>query len=285
MEFEYNPALMIFNPSKSLRIAAALALALALISFPAAKAMSQMPVEPLFEEEIPEESGAEDEQMPDEDAEAPGYGMGQPAARPSVPELEDVMRGFERSEAGAEERRWSVKINAAVRANYVFNDSADSFVIKYTFEVEGDANADTAVIRGDANITADVEGNLARWPTGQCSLAVSIPKVPFEITFRKGSDDKGSVALQFRRPIMEDWKSSCSFTDAPGARFETSGPPEKWLAVAIEKARPPIRSIVTDIADEETTTSFVITKQVIDDAPLGSVEVEGTGVVTITPGG
>ena len=188
-------------------------------------------------------------------------------------------------EEDVDEARWTVKINMAVRANYVFSNSPDSFVIKYTLEVEGAANAETAVIRGNATIGAEVEGFLARWPTGECSLSVSIPKIPFDLTFRKSGEEKGSVSLTFRRPIMENWKSRCSFTDAPGARFETSGPPEKWLSRAIEKARPPLRLIVTDITDEETTTSFVIAKEVIDDPPLGSVEIEGTGVVTITPGG
>jgi|GEM_PF-1256128 len=219
------------------------------------------------DEDVDEEQRALDDEMLGEEVDA------------LLPDLED-------REPGADEARWGIRINAAIRANYVFNDSPDSFVIKYAFEVEGQANADTAVMRGDATINADVEGFLSRWPTGECSLAVSIPKVPFEITFRKGSEDKGSVSLKFRKAIMEDWKSSCSFTDAPGARFDTSGPPEKWLARAIEKARPPLRAIVADMAEgEETTSSFVIPKEVIDDPPLGSVEIEGTGVVTITPGG
>jgi hypothetical protein len=201
-------------------------------------------------------------------------------------EVDELLPDLEDREPGADEARWGIRINAAVRANYVFNDSPDSFVINYAFEVQGQANADTAVMRGDAAINAEVEGFLSRWPTGECSLAVSIPKVPFEITFRKAREDKGSVSLKFRKAIMEDWKSSCSFTDAPGARFDTSGPPEKWLARAIEKARPPLRSIVADMAEgEETTSSFVIPKEVLDDPPLGSVEIEGTGVVTITPGG
>lgn len=182
------------------------------------------------------------------------------------------------------ENRWRIKINAAIRASYVFNDTPDSFLIKYRWEIEGQANAATAVIRGDASISAEVEGFLARWPTGECSLNVTIPKVPFEITFRKSGEEKGSVSLKFRRNIMENWASKCIFTDAPGARFETTGPPEKWLAKAVEKARPPLRQIVADVTDEETTTSFVINKEVLDDPPIGTIEIEGTGVVTITPG-
>jgi len=188
------------------------------------------------------------------------------------------------AEPGEGENRWNIKINAAIRANYVFNDSPDSFLVKYRWEIEGQANAATAVIRGNANISAEVEGFLAKWPTGECTLNVTIPKVPFEITFRRSGEDKGSVALKFRRNIMENWESKCTFTDAPGARFETTGDPEKWLARAIEKARPPLRSIVTDVTDEETTQSFVINKEVLDDPPIGTVEIEGTGVVTITPG-
>lgn len=190
----------------------------------------------------------------------------------------------EELEPGEAENRWRVKINAAIRASYVFNDSPDSFVIKYRWEIEGQANASTAVIRGEADISAEVEGFLAKWPTGECNLSVTIPKVPFELTFRRSGEEKGSVALKFRRNILETWQSKCTFTDAPGARFETTGNPERWLGRAVEKSRPPLRSIVTDLGDIETTTSFVINKEVIDDPPLGSVEVEGTGVVTITPG-
>ena len=242
----------------------ALALVFSLSALPEAHAQ----VDPV-DEAIEEELGALDEE---EVVEEEG---------PMVEAFEDVPEDLEPGEA---ENRWKVKINAAIRANYVFNDSPDSFVIKYRWEIEGQANAATAVIRGDANISAEVEGFLARWPTGECSLNVTIPKVPFELTFRKSDDERGSVALKFRRNIMETWQSKCTFTDAPGARFETTGNPERWLAKAIEKARPPLRSIVTDLGDEETTTSFVINKEVIDDPPLGTVEIEGTGVVTITPG-
>lgn len=204
--------------------------------------------------------------------------------------LDDVRLGIpidveaEDLEPGEEENRWRIKINAAIRANYVFNDSPDSFLIKYRWEIEGQANAQTAVIRGDADISADVEGFLAKWPTGECSLSVTIPKIPFEMTFNKSEEEKGSVSLKFRRNILENWQSKCTFTDAPGARFETSGDPERWLARAVEKARPPLRSIVADITDEETTTSFVINKEILDDPPLGTVEIEGTGVITISPG-
>lgn len=236
-------------------------LALGFAALPQAHAQVD-PVDEAIEEELDEEEVVEEED-------------------PIVEAFEDVDEDLEPGEG---ENRWKVKINAAIRANYVFNDSPDSFVIKYRWEIEGQANAATAVIRGEADISAEVEGFLAKWPTGECSLNVTIPKVPFELTFRKSGDERGSVALKFRRNILENWQSKCTFTDAPGARFETSGNPERWLGRAVEKARPPLRSIVTDLGDEETTTSFVINKDVIDDPPLGSVEIEGTGVVTITPG-
>jgi hypothetical protein len=247
-----------------------LALALGVAGLP--KAYAQVdPADEAIEEELEAEALEEEEEALEEEA-------------PIDEAFIDVRRD-EELEPGEAENRWKVKINAAIRANYVFNDSPDSFVIKYRWEIEGQANAATAVIRGEADISAEVEGFLAKWPTGECSLSVTIPKVPFELTFRKSDEDRGSVALKFRRNIMETWQSKCTFTDAPGARFETTGDPERWLAKAIDKARPPLRSIVTDLGDIETTTSFVINKEVIDDPPLGSVEIEGTGVVTITPGG
>ena len=172
-----------------------------------------------------------------------------------------------------------------MRANYVYNDSPENFIIKYRLGVEGKANANTMVMRGDADINATVEGFLAKWPTGECKLEVTVPKVPFELTFQRTGEDKGNVALTFKKIIMEDWQSRCSFADAPGAKFDTRGDPEKVLTRALDKARPPLRSIVTNLGREESSTSFVISKEVIDDAPLGTIEIEGTGVVTITPAG
>jgi hypothetical protein len=247
------------------------ALLMAVSAFPVTKALAQGPLDDVVDDALQEEEfPPEDEQLEEE---------------PEAPADEGLEEQIEGGEAGEGETRWNIKINAAIRANYVFNDSPDSFLVKYRWEIKGQANSETAVIRGDADVSADVEGFLAKWPTGECSLDITIPKIPFELTFRKSGEDKGSIALKFRRNILENWQSKCTFTDAPGARFETTGEPEKWLARAIEKARPPLRSIVADVTDEETTTSFVINKEVFDDAPIGSVEIEGTGVITITPGG
>jgi hypothetical protein len=227
--------------------------------------------------------------LPGEEAIGPQTGEAGEAEAPEAGE-EDLIppeeaAGIEGGEAGEGETRWKVRIDGAVRANYVFNDSPDAFVVKYRWEIDGQANATTAVMRGDAEISADVEGFLSKWPTGECSLSVTIPKVPFEITFQKTTEDKGTIALKFRQAIAENWSSNCTFIDAPGARFNTSGDTEKLLSRALEKARPPLRSIIADITDDETTTSFVIPKEIIDDPPLGTIEIEGTGVITITPGG
>lgn len=241
---------------------------------------AQGPLDEVVSDTLEEDLGEADEETAADEVDAE-EGVAVEEEEPLDAPLRELAEG---AEPGELENRWNIKINAAIRANYVMNDSPDSFVIKYRWEIEGQANAETAVIRGNATISAEVEGFLAKWPTGECTLNVTIPQVPFELTFRKSGEDKGSVALKFRRNIMENWESKCTFTDAPGARFETTGDPEKWLAKAIEKARPPLRSIVTDLTDEETTTSFVINKEVLDDPPLGTVEIEGTGVVTITPG-
>ncbi len=192
---------------------------------------------------------------------------------------------IEGGEAGEGQNRWGIQLNAAIIMNYVFDGSPDSFVIRYTVEMKGQANAATAIIRGEADITATVEGALSRWPTGECALDVTVPKVPFEITFRRTDEEQASIKAIFKRKITEDWKSTCSFTDAPGRRFETTGPPEEWLTKALEKTTPPLRSLIVDVGDDETTTTFVISVQTIPDPPVGSAEIEGTGVVTITPGG
>lgn len=195
-----------------------------------------------------------------------------------------VEERIEAGEAGEGEDIWSIVITGAVIMNYVFNNSPDSFNIKYRWEIKGQANAATSVIRGDADITAEVEGFLSKWPTGECKLDVTIPKVPFELVFRRSGGDKGSIRLVFQQAINEDWMSRCTFTDAPGAKFDTRGTPEAWLTRALQKARPPLKNIIANLGDEETTTTLVINKEIIADAPLGSGEIEGTGVVTVKPG-
>jgi hypothetical protein len=169
--------------------------------------------------------------------------------------------------------------------NYMYDNSPDAFTIKYRWELKGEVNADNAVIKGDIDMSADVDGYLSKWATGECKLEITIPKVPFELSFKKTGEEKGDLRLILKKPITEDWQSRCTFKDAPGAKFDTSGPPERWLARAIEKARPPLRSIVIDLKNEETTTPMVIGKETIPDPPLGSMEIEGQAYVTITPGG
>lgn len=186
-------------------------------------------------------------------------------------------------EPGEEENRWTIKIMATIKMNYLFNNSEDSFIVNYRWEVNGEANAATAVIRGTADIDAEVEGFLSKWPTGECRLEVSIPKVPFEITFRRTEEERSNIRLVFRQAINEAWQSKCSFTDAPGARFDTIGEPEQWMTRALKKARPPLRSIIADLGDEETTTTSVIGKQIISDPPLGSGEFEGIVTITVGP--
>lgn len=232
-------------------------------------------------------ASAQDEEIEDE-AEVgelvptlPTPGEERPA--PDVLEPQERIAG---GEAGEGETRWGVDITGAVVINYVFNDSPDSFTVKYRWGVKGEANANTAVIRGDADIDATVEGPLSKWPTGECELAINVPKIPFELTFnRRPDEERGSLKLVFKKTISEDWQSHCTFTDAPGAKFDTRGAPESWLSKALEKARPPLKDVIADIGTEETTTRFVINKEIINDAPLGSGELEGTGVITITPGG
>ena len=191
----------------------------------------------------------------------------------------------EGGEAGEGETSWSLDITGAVVMNYSFTGTPGGFTVKYKWEIKGRANAATAVVRGDVDINADVEGTLAKWATGECRLEVTIPKIPFELTFRRTGDEKSNIRIVFKRSINEDWQSKCTFTDSPNARFDTRGAPENWLTKALDKARPPLKDIVADIGTEETTTTFVISKESFQDPPIGTVEMEGTGVITIKPGG
>jgi len=228
--------------------------------------------EPEEEEEEETAAAAEEEDEPEEEEE-------EEEEKPLKKELAEK----DEDEEELEDRR-QIKIAGVIVMNYIFENSPNSFTIKYRFELKGESAADTAVIRGDVDLAAEVDGPLWKFPTGECTLDISIPKVPFELSFRKTGDEKGNLRLVFKKPIQETWASNCSFNDAPGANFNTRGPPEKWMTRAFQKARPPLRSIVVELSDEETTTPLVINKQIIGDPPLGSMEIEGTASITITPG-
>lgn len=182
-----------------------------------------------------------------------------------------------------EENRWHIEVNLAVVMIYTFNDSPNSFTIKYRWSLASEANSATAIIKGDANVEAEVQGALSKWPTGECRLSINIPKAPFEMTFKRTDEDKGSIKLIFKKAISEEWSSTCRFTDAPDARLDTRGPPEQWLWKAIDRAEPSLKSLVSNLGNEESATTVIIKRQTFDDNPIGKIEVEGSGVVTIKP--
>lgn len=227
-------------------------------------------------EEAPEEEGAP---IPPEDMVEEGPEAVPPAEKPAAP------KPVEAGAAGEGEEARQIVIDSLVNMNYVFNGSPDSFILKYHVHLEGKVAAATAVIKGNASIATEVTGYLAKWPTGNCKLTVNIPDTPFQMTFTKIGEERGNIDLKFTNPITEMWESLCTFTDAPDAKFNTKGDPEKWLAKALEKARPPLTRLTVNLNPEESTTmKFEISKQTIKDPPLGTAEFEGTGVITINPG-
>ena len=175
-----------------------------------------------------------------------------------------------------------IVLDSAVTMSYLFENSADNFAVKYHFHIEGKAAADTAVIKGEAEIRSEVEGFLSKGAGYECALSVTIPKVPFEMTFRKTGEEDARLKLRWKANILEQHKSTCNFGET-SKPFETTGNPEKWLTKALSKARPPLRSLRVKLDERETTTNtFTIKKQVLRDPPLGTAEIEGTGVITIS---
>ncbi len=192
-------------------------------------------------------------------------------------------------EAGEEpiDEARKIIIDGLVKINYVFNNAPESFVITYHFRIEGDTRARTAVMRGDAEIDAKVEGFLAKWPTGECTLNISIPKAPFQVTFRtKDESEEADINLRFTKPIMETWESSCTFGESGARPFVTKGDPERWLQRALNKTSPPLTKLVAKLSnDEKTTSKFIINLHQINDPPLGTIEADGSGVITVIPAG
>ncbi len=173
-------------------------------------------------------------------------------------------------------------IDAVVVVNYKFAKGTDSYNIKYHVNMGGMVPADVGMIKGNAKVATDIGGFLAKSSAFECLLRVSIADIPYEIMFKKLSDKEADINVAFKGQILEDWESLCTFLE--GAKFNTRGLPEKWIGVALEKAKPPLTKLIAPIDPTKTTTlKFAIPKHTVDDEGLGSAEVEGTGVVTIQP--
>ncbi len=178
-----------------------------------------------------------------------------------------------------------VSIEGTVSLNYVFAESPENFIITYNFKLEDFVRNKVDVLKGDAEITADVKGYLAKWPTGACTLNVSIGKIPYEIIFNRIKEDEARVDLKFKESILEKWESKCTFVDAPGAEFKTTGTPEKWLDEALKKTTPSLRRLILKMPQgSPTAVDFKIETTMIPDTPLGSSEIKGSGKVALSPG-
>jgi len=178
-----------------------------------------------------------------------------------------------------------IKIDMVVYVDYQFFESSDAFKVKYHINMGGNANLSTALIKGTAQIATEVTGYLAKWPQGQCILNVAIASVPYEITYQQVADDEADLNITFKKDIMESWTSTCTFVGASATQpFKTQGPPEQWIAGALEKATPPISSIVAPVGEGETTsTKFDIPEYTVIEENLGTATVKGTGIVSIEP--
>ncbi len=178
-----------------------------------------------------------------------------------------------------------ITIDMVVYVDYQFFESSDAFKVKYHINMGGNANLSTALIKGTAEIATEVTGYLAKWPQGQCILNVSIAKVPYEITYQQTGEDEADLNILFKKDITESWTSTCTFIGATATQpFKTQGPPEQWIAGALERASPPISSIVAPVGEGETTsTTFDIPEYTVVEEGLGTATVNGTGIVSIEP--
>lgn len=249
------------------------------------------------EEEDDEFPPEEEEELPPEEEEVEEEVEEEAPARPTLPRLPFTRRrpleepaekppvfvGEGEEEPGDEARK--VIIDTLVNLSYVFNNSPDSFIVTYHFRIEGDIKAKTSVMRGQATVDVKTDGFLAKGPTFECKLKITVPKAPYQLTFRWKDDENANLDLNFTKPIMETWESNCSFGDSGAKPFVTKGNPEKWLKRALAKTSPPLRKLNAKLTDEEkTTTNFIVNTHQINDPPLGTIEVDGKGIITVIHG-
>lgn len=184
------------------------------------------------------------------------------------------------------EEPFRIVIDGSVDLNYVFAESPDSFVVTYKWSAEGTARSRVDIIKTKGIFTAGVKGFLAKWPTGECQLKISVGEMPTEIIFNKIDDENVRIDVKMDQNILENWESNCKFSDAPAAHFNTKGTPEKWVSGALKRIIPSPRDLklpIDRLHKDTTTLPFNIERYQLPDPPLGSVELEGKGTVQIIP--
>ncbi len=227
-------------------------------------------------------AATEEKKAPEEEPFDEGLFNDEEGAEPTGPAGTAGEAEKEGGEAKAPPRK--ITIDAVIIVKYVYQDSNESYSVKYHINMGGNISADVGLIKGNAKVATDISGFLARSPVFECILKVSIADVPYEIMFKKVNDKEADINVAFKGQILEDWESLCTFLDTSNAKFNTRGLPERWIGVALEKAKPPLSKLTTPIDPKKTTNlKFTIPKQNIPDESIGSVEIEGTGVVTTRP--
>lgn len=237
---------------------------------------------------------------PQEEAEPPDIQQPAPTTTPTKPPqsenglddeglFEDVLEetGTPTGTVGADKpviTSVKISIDAVVVVSYKFANSSDTYSVKYHINMGGETNPAAGIINGNAKIATDISGYLAKSRAFECLLKVSIADIPYEIIYKVTGDNEAEVNVSFRGQILEDWESLCTFLDNSGAKFNTRGNPERWIGVALEKARPPLNKMMTPYDPTKTTTlKFTIPKYTIQDEGLGTADIDGTGVLTIQP--
>lgn len=185
-----------------------------------------------------------------------------------------------------EREPFKIVIKADIGLNYVFAEAPESFVISYNLNMEGMARNKVDIIRGSGRVGTKVEGLLAQWPTGECLLKISVSEFPFEIIFTKLEEERVQLDTKITNEIEERWESNCVFTDAPKAKFNTSGNTERWISKALERSAHLLRGLqipIDRLHKQTTTLNFDIQRFMIADPPLGSAEMDGKGTIEIIP--
>jgi hypothetical protein len=235
---------------------------------------------------IPEDLGKTDEEVEagEDDEEEPAEKK-EPTRRERAEEDDEEDVG----EKEGRDKQFPLKLSmeAAITLNYKFLEYDDSFTINYNISLQGMIKQRIFVLRGNAKIATDVNGYLAKWATGECIPKVSIKDVPFEVSFIKKEESEATLKIKFKKAILEDWESLCTFFDAPGVTFNTKGEPEKWISSALEKTSPKLSQVVVaidpDYPEETVTVPFTINSHTVMDEGMGQADIEGTGVITLEP--
>lgn len=183
-----------------------------------------------------------------------------------------------------------IGFSGTVELDYFFYHNRETLRVIYTFTMDEEYTRPHTlekrlqqVLSGETPVTVQVEGYLAKKAGIECQLEVTVPKLAYTLEVFEEVNGSATFTLQHAAAGESIWKSLCSFAGYPKAAFNTTGPPEVWFDLALEKIRDAFKAVPLRLSDGlETSFPYEVTLDSVDDDTVGRVDMVALGTLTLS---